>query len=492
VVDNCSKKTITDKQRSWTRLTVFMLKQQTTPLEVTRALLDCARASCFRFGEDTAIVAVQHMLCQTIDLFRTIGQMGLDLRNVFCAGKVYSNNPTVICKLRRMGVNVIDTTVPKAGEFHRYFERDVQRLWNTAASALAKRRIRRILVLDDGGVCLTNVPQEILSRYDVCGVEQTSRGTFLMEQHPPRFAVISWARTAVKAEIGGPLFSHCLMDKVNSVFLRGQTLRAQRVGVIGLGSIGRSVATFAARQRNEVLFYDPHTDLHVPVDLRRRITRLNSLAELMAHSDYILGCSGRDPFRGRWPLEHRPNVKLFSGSGGDDEFGPIINDLKFKPGCEITRDTWDLTSPNGPSGPIQIAYLGYPYNFVSRGPEAVPSLIVQLESGGLLAALIQARLYLQHGERGHEQRGVERLSPQLQRFVYETWLQTLAEKGIKLTEVFALTPETLSAARDERWLADHTEPSPGEYYKPVRVIEELVNQFVCRAQVTKEKFQAVA
>ena len=74
-----------------------------SPLEVTQALLNCARAAGFRFGDDTALVAVQHMLKQTVDLFQTVVAMGLNLKNIFALGKVYSNNAKVIETLRAMG-----------------------------------------------------------------------------------------------------------------------------------------------------------------------------------------------------------------------------------------------------------------------------------------------------------------------------------------------------------------------------------------------------
>src|SRR5262245_18807102 len=97
------------------------------PLEITQALLNCARSVDFRFGEDTALVAVQHMLFQTVDLFQTIESIGLDLKNCFALGKAYSNNALVIRTLREMGVTVVDASVPAPGEFHATFERDVER-----------------------------------------------------------------------------------------------------------------------------------------------------------------------------------------------------------------------------------------------------------------------------------------------------------------------------------------------------------------------------
>src|SRR5687768_56045 len=109
-----------------------MSQLQLYPLEVMRALVDRARSARFHFGKDTAIVAVQHMLQQTVELFRAAAGMGVDFKNIFALGKVYSNSLPVMRTLREMGVTVIDTTVPEPGEFSSYFQRDVARLWDVA------------------------------------------------------------------------------------------------------------------------------------------------------------------------------------------------------------------------------------------------------------------------------------------------------------------------------------------------------------------------
>jgi hypothetical protein len=461
------------------------------PLEVTRALLECAKAARFNFGEDTALVAVQHMLRQTIDLFATIGAMGLNLKNIFALGKVYSNSNPVISTLRGMGVTVIETSVPEPGKFHEYFELDIARLWKVAAEAMATRGIKRVLVLDDAGVCITNVPPEVLHRYAICGVEQTSRGVFLFEEKPPPFAVISWARTAVKLEIGGSIFSQCFIDRLNNKFLGGQM--PGELGIIGMGSIGKGLATLAVRQGNKVLYYDPDADLQIPDSLLGKTTRVDSLEELMVQCEYVVGCSGRNPFKDKWPLRYRPGIKLLSASGGDQEFGPIIKDLKEKSDFKVTPNTWDFASDHGPSGPLQIAYLGYPYNFVSRAPEAVPTEIVQLETGGLLAALVQARIYLQMCETSPERNGgMHRLSPRAQRFVFERWLRTMKERNVDIVELFGYDQAVLSAAQQDHWFTCNTEPHPSEQYTPIRQLEEMMERFICHGCGIKDLTQVGA
>ena len=460
------------------------------PLEVTQGLLQCAKAARFDFGEDTAMVAVQHMLWQTVDLFETASQMGLNLKNIFALGKIYSNSQPVIRTLRSMGVTVIESTMPAPGEFHSYFERDIAELWRVAGEALTQRQIKRLLVLDDAGVCITNVPADILRRYTVCGVEQTTRGMVLFEEKPPPFAVISWARAAVKLKIAGPIFSHFLIEKLNTEFLRGESLHGKHLGIIGLGSIGMGVAEVALKQSNNVLFYDPNPNVHVPSSPGNRVSRTDSLGELMLRCDYVFGCSGRNPFRDKWPLNHRPGIKLLSGSSGDQEFGPIIRDLKQKPHFEIASNTWDIASECGPSGPIHIAYLGYPYSFVSRGIEAVATRIVQLDIGGLLAALIQARLFLEECERGREENeGLHRVSPKAQRFVYETWVWAMKNRRIDVMNRFDYEPDLLSAVQHDDWFIENTEPRPGQYYRPVKAVEELMDQFICPSRFVSAQGQ---
>ena len=430
------------------------------------------------FGEDTALVAVQHMLEQTVDLFKTAGEMGLSLKNIFALGKVYSNSAPVIKMLLEMGVTVIESTLPEPGEFHSFFKHDIARLWQVVSDALHKRRIKRVLVLDDAGVCITNVPADILQRYVVCGVEQTTRGMVLFEEAPPTFAVISWARAAVKLKIGSPIFSHHLIEKLNTVFLQGESLHGKQLGIIGLGNIGRGIANLALTQSNEVFFYDPDPQVHLPTTLRRRVARLDSLEELMLNSDYVLGCSGRNPFDGKWPLKHKPCIKLISASSGDQEFGPIIRDLKQKLHFKVASNTWDIVSEDGPSGPIHIAYRGYPYSFVSRDREALPTVIVQFDTGGLLAALVQARLLMDQCETGHEQnRGIHRLSPTAQRFVYERWMRAMKDRMIDITNYFDHDPDLLLAIQPDNWFVENSEPRPGTNYQPVEAIEEMMDQF---------------
>ena len=247
-----------------------------------------------------------------------------------------------------------------------------------------------------------------------------------------------------------------------------------------MGSIGRSLARLALREGNEVLYYDPNTAIRSRSN--GRVTRLDSLEELMVRCDYVVGCSGRNPFNHKWPLSHKPGIKLLSASGGDQEFGPIINDLKQRTSLNITPETWDLSSTDGPSGHIQIAYMGYPYNFVSRAIEAVPTRIVQLETGGLLAALVQANIYLDLCESGEaSNRGIHRVSTGAQRFVFESWLRAMGNHKIDIVELFGYDSTVFNDAKHDEWFA---EKSGAHIADPV--LEEKMNRFLYAAGSSKK------
>lgn len=456
--------------------------EETRPplMEVTQALVRSAKAHGFEFGVDTAIVAAQHMIWQTVDLFRTIADLGVRPENIFVVGKIYSNAPQVIDALSRIGIIVTRTTTPPHGEFNKCFRRDVARLWKIAERHLNRRKIRRIIVLDDGGECISNIPPHLLQRYSIGGVEQTSLGMVIFEKRPPPCAVTAWARSAVKLLIEGPIFAHGLLSRVDTEFLNDGVLRDKKIGIIGLGSIGTATAKLALLQRNKVFFYDLNPHVFISPELQDRITRLDSLEELMARCECVFGCSGRNPFKDKWPMKYGPDIKLFSGSSGDQEFGSIIRELKKQKRFLVDSETWDIRC-QGPYGPMFIGYAGYPYNFSAHKGEPIRTRIVQIESGGLLASLIQARIHLALYEHGHEQNaGIHRVAPEAQQFVYGNWLSAMAKHNIDVTGKFAYEPAMLRAACKKQWYDANSEPKTASGYKPFGRTEETMRKLLMR------------
>jgi len=109
--------------------------------------------------------------------------------------------------------------------------------------------------------------------------------------------------------------------------------------------------------------------------------------------------------------------------------------------------------------------------------EAVPTRIVQLETGGLLAALVQASLYLDLCETGHaSNHGIHRVSTGAQRFVIERWLHAMGDHKINIVELFGYDSAVFDAAKRDEWFAERSDPHIAH-----PVLEEEMNRFLYEA-----------
>jgi hypothetical protein len=73
-----------------------------------------------------------------------------------------------------------------------------------------------------------------------------------------------------------------------------------------------------------------------------------------------------------------------------------------------------------------------------------------------------------------ENSGVQRVSPEAQRFVYETWRRTMNRAGIDLPQVYGYDPAVLASPSDRWWFAKYSEPCPSLSYEPSHATEAMV------------------
>jgi hypothetical protein len=68
-------------------------------------------------------------------------------------------------------------------------------------------------------------------------------------------------------------------------------------------------------------------------------------------------------------------------------------------------------------------------------------------------------MYLSLCEAGRAQNnGIQRTSPEAQRFVYQTWLTAMKGRRIDLHQVYGFDPSVLEATRRLWWFSTHSEP----------------------------------
>ena len=93
--------------------------------------------------------------------------------------------------------------------------------------------------------------------------------------------------------------------------------------------------------------------------------------------------------------------------------------------------------------------------------------------------MIQARIHLALYEKGVENNaGIHRVSPEAQRFVYETWVTAMENHGVNIRERFGYDEATLIAARHNQWHIGNSEPNPAAGYRPSSEVENAMRRMV--------------
>src|SRR5262245_6057015 len=119
----------------------------------------------------TCVVCVQHLLESTGSLLNACVQLGIAPESIFVLGKSYSANNAVLESLISSGVHVkVNRIDSRLTGFQTEFAEVVRRMWNDVAAFLRNEEIDRILIVDDGGHCIEQMPLELIQNYKVAGI----------------------------------------------------------------------------------------------------------------------------------------------------------------------------------------------------------------------------------------------------------------------------------------------------------------------------------
>lgn len=75
-------------------------------------------------------------------------------------------------------------------------------------------------------------------------------------------------------------------EKAKKAFA-GKEIKGKKLGVIGLGAIGRIVANAAIDLGMEVYGYDPYLSINAAWDIKREVTKIDNIEEIYKNCDYI-------------------------------------------------------------------------------------------------------------------------------------------------------------------------------------------------------------
>lgn len=386
-------------------------------------------------------VCVQHLLETTGSLIESLLHLGADASKVFVLGKAYSTNRDVAKRLRGLGVQVFEGSAPVApGRFEDAVRKDLSMLWNKAR-ALAQDEVNTIVILDDGGRCLQTTPEWCLKQKRTIGVEQTQSGMARLPHG--RLPIILVATSAVKKFIEAPMVARAILERI-----RGQIEPKDKLGIVGIGHIGRSVAAALEREGNEIALYDlilQRESFGRPL----KATRSGGLRKLVMESDVLFGCTGVDIFGSSavdesWFSRCR---SLASCSSEDTEFRSLLRLCAAEDGQSPLAVNEDVVCMVG-NEEVRVMRGGFPVNF-DGSPESVPAEDIQFTRGLLLAAVWQA-VAMAREVNSCVNRPVQ-LASELQQFITDRWFMYSTNRKSDYD------PKILQGVRRKTWIENNSE-----------------------------------
>ncbi|MBP9691884.1 MAG: hypothetical protein KBD90_00950 [Alphaproteobacteria bacterium] len=331
-------------------------------------------------------VCVQHLVFTTVNLIDALIQLGATPDNIHIMGKSYSSCSEVADQLVERGYHYYPNShQDKIGSFAEYFVQDVKRMWRIVYEELQKKEIKLIVVLDDGGSCLSNVPDYISKTYSLVGVEQTRSGLAHLRTHKLSFPVIDVASSAAKQLVESPMIAEAVVKKVSKVLPLNKATFS--TGVAGLGVIGNVTAQKLLSLNHHVITYDKESE---QTQLFPQYLHTKNVKELIHESEYIFGCTGEDITTRLEAKDINADKVFISCSSQDKEFLTLLKMFEAQK-CQYDHVLDHLEcSLNGHL--VKIYRGGFPINLDNSG-ESVEAQDIQLTRGLLLGGILQGILY---------------------------------------------------------------------------------------------------
>lgn len=288
---------------------------------------------------------------------------------------------------------------------------------------------QKMLFLDEGGLIYDALADGTL--INAAGVEQTSSGY----RYPWKYPTILTCRSASKLFFESQIISRGIIRKLNSLNLP----ESSPVGIIGLGALGRQLATQLLKQGYQVLASEISFS---PIAFKPYVV---SLAELISKCNLILGCSGTDSLSS-FDWESCSGYKIFASCSSSD--------IEFKSLFIYANRTELYQTVRGAVGGVVFDILngGYPVNFDRNREWERPDEII-LTRNLVLEGLLQASNAIGGCPKGIMQ------DPCAQLNIVHAWLESVPES----------TELDIPSRLDESFFRIHSEGELDLVKKPYRL-----------------------
>ena len=323
--------------------------------------------------QDVYILCAQHILPTTHELFLTMFEMGLDPKNIAVIGKCYSTNPETY---RKMHLDQIDVSESSIGfewndRFDFQYKNFIDRFFKLRIPKITSKKIKKLIILDDGGELIALANEHLTSLCDVVGIEQTTSGFEKLRQLELKIPVVNVARSRAKLHCESPIIADVITERVLDL-LKRFNLVSPNILIVGNGAIGQQMSS-AVQKYAEVTIFDTCPD--------RSSVSPGQFKSILNRFDIIVGCTGQTSISHHLHPFLKKNAILVSASSSDREFDAVHLRRKVK---EQVCCHGDIQVQN-----ICLTNCGFPINF-DRDYNTVDGIRFQLTRSLLL--LQQCRL----------------------------------------------------------------------------------------------------
>lgn len=412
-------------------------------VKLFNSIYQFAKEQSFRidFGR-VLFVCGQHALETTHSLYQLFIALGAKPERILTIGKPYSNCEAVIDAMEKEGIRVTKNSKQLVlGDFPVTYNADISRMWEEVDKLIDEdKEISCIIVLDDGGHVIENMPAKVKDKKHIFCIEQTSSGK--ESEAKAVCPSISVADSHAKLQIEPPFVAAKIVKELRKTILKYQDVLADpeqpHIFIGGIGTIGYAVlkSLIETGFKNITIYdLDQQKLQRVTEKLKTRYKQvnLNSASEknfALAAADIIIGATGKDMLAENldvFKLIKSPKI-LVSCSSKDTEFRSLLHHIHKAVKSKPISPLEDIRFKNGYGADLIVVRGGTPINF-NNERFSVPSDLISVIRGLIAMAVIQAYKMMKEGQMEVEHYMV---APDLQAKVVNAWLNS--GHKIKYTE----------------------------------------------------------
>lgn len=282
-----------------------------------------------------------------------------------------------------------------------------------------------MIILDDGGRCIEEMPYYLPIHYFSASIEQTRGGLYSNSLDTLMLPLIEVASSAVKKHIESPMIAQAVLNRVKKLVPSLNLNKETVCGVVGNGAIGNAIAKYLLSLGQNVVVFDDSTDAFKSV-ANEQLARMPSIETLIRHSSHVFGCTGKDITKNMDIFDIVENdITLISCTSEDKEFLSLLKKVAEEGKRFYFEPLSDITCLSNKKHKILILKSGFPINFDCT-PSSVPSKDIEITRALLLGASMQAILtaskLIKDGVTVNQPKR-HMLDPYLQQRVLREWLK---------------------------------------------------------------------